>query len=109
MKTKKAVPEDEVYGRTRYAEAPASGDKYYDATQKVRESVRNASQKKNEFLRKLQEIEQISVSKKVKQEADEVDGTVHFSEDEFFRHADADDLHQDLEIIEQELLRVRST
>ena len=32
---------------------------------RVKESVRNASQKKNEFLRKLQEIEQISVSKKV--------------------------------------------
>lgn len=110
MKTKKAVPQDEVYGRTRYS-APTStaDDKYTDATQKVRESVRNASQKKNEFLRKLQEIEQISVSKKVKEEQDEVDGTVHFSEDEFFRHGDADDLHQDLEIIEQELLRVRSS
>ena len=34
---------------------------------RVKESVRNASQKKNEFLRKLQEIEQISVSKKVKE------------------------------------------
>ena len=73
--------------------------------------MRNASQKKNEFLRKLQEIEQISVSKKVKEEQDEVDGTVHFSEDEFFRRGGSihsgDELHQDLEIIEKELLKVK--
>ena len=77
--------------------------------------MRNASQKKNEFLRKLQEIEQISVSKKVKKEQEEVDGTVHFSEDEFFHnrglHGEGlhggDALHQDLETIEKELLKVR--
>ena len=86
---------------------------------RVKESVRNASQKKNEFLRKLQEIEQISVSKKVKEEQAEVDGTVHFSEDEFFHRGGGgghggigslhggDALHQDLEIIEKELLKVK--
>jgi len=112
----------EVYGRTRYApprgqQNSENGAKRYDATQRVKESVRNASQKKNEFLRKLQEIEQISVSKKVKEEQAEVDGTVHFSEDEFFHRGGGgghggigslhggDALHQDLEIIEKELLK----
>lgn len=98
------VEKDLVYGRTRYGPVRNNLD---SATQKVKESVRNASQKKNEFLRKLQEIEQISVSKKAKEELDEVDGTVHFSEDEYFRGRSAGDaLHQDLEIIEKELLKV---
>jgi len=106
----------EVYGRTRYG--PPRGQENSDkssATHRVKESVRNASQKKNEFLRKLQEIEQISVSKKVKEEQEEVDGTVHFSEDEVFGHHigsggsgdrnlhGGDALHHDLETIEKEL------
>ena len=109
--SKSEADEEVVYGRTRYGPPISSynsnDEKTYDATRKVKESVRNASQKKNEFLRKLQEIEQISVSKKVKEEQDEVDGTVHFSEDEYFQHKQSQDgLHQDLEIIEKELLKV---
>ena len=86
---------NQVYGRTRYG--PQRNEKRrYDATQKVKESVKNASEKKNEFLKKLQEIEKIAV-KKPKGERQEVDGTVHFAEDEFFRRGE-DALHQDLEI-----------
>ena len=82
----------------------------YGATQKVKESVKNASQKKNEFLKKLQEIENISVIRprkndKLGKNDVEIDGTVHFStQDDYYKKED--DLHQDLELIEQELMKV---
>ena len=76
--------------------------------------MRNASQKKNEFLRNLQEIEQITVNKKMshhslrtqKNEDLEVDGTVHFTEDESIDNNGKHELHQDLELIKKELLEV---
>ena len=118
-KSKKSIESEEVYGRTRFR--PSTNDKkasssYGSATQKVKESVKNSSQKKLEFLKKLQEIENISVlPRKPKstinnkhlennEPSEEIDGTVHFTQDEYYKKQDA--LHQDLELIEQELMKV---
>ena len=105
---------EEVYGRTRFR-PPLNNDKRvssstYGATQRVKESVKNASQKKNEFLKKLQEIENIDVIRprnndKLGENNAEIDGTVHFStQDDYYKKED--ELHQDLELIEQELMKV---
>ena len=115
-KSKKSIESKEVYGRTRFR--PSTNDKqvsssFGSATQRVKESVKNSSQKKLEFLKKLQEIENISVLPKkskstisddVTNDSEEIDGTVHFTQDEYYKKQDA--LHQDLELIEQELMKV---
>ena len=118
-KSKKSIESKEVYGRTRFR--PSTNDKqvsssFGSATQRVKESVKNSSQKKLEFLKKLQEIENISVlPRKPKstinnkhlennEPSEEIDGTVHFTQDEYYKKQDA--LHQDLELIEQELMKV---
>ena len=94
----------EIYGETRYGPAKNGNIKRWDATRKVKESVKNASEKKSEFLKKLQELEQISVRKKSKEEQEEVDGMIHFTENQFYKKEDS--LHEDLQLIEKALLKV---
>ena len=72
---------------------------------KVKESVKNDAITKNEFLKNLQELEQIEVRKKSKEEQEEVDGMIHFNENQFYKQ-DENNLHEDLRLIEKELLKV---
>jgi hypothetical protein len=102
-----------VYGQAKYG-PPRNQRRRYDATQRVKESVKNASQKKNEFLKKLQEIEKISVVSRGSKgntkddglDDDLVDGMIHFTEDETYERGRGDLLHQDLELIERQLIKV---
>ena len=94
----------EVFGETRYSPRGGSNNQRWDATQQVKEKVNNDAVKKSEFLKKLQELEQLEVRKKSKEEQDEVDGMIHFSENQFYKEEDSE--HKNLQIIQKELLKV---
>ena len=94
----------EVFGETRYSPKGGSNNQRWDATQQVKEKVNNDAVKKSEFLKKLQELEQLEVRKKSKEEQDEVDGMIHFSENQFYKEEDSE--HKNLQIIQKELLKV---
>ena len=53
-------------------------------------------------------MEQIEVRKKSKEEQEEVDGMIHFNENQFYKQ-DENNLHEDLRLIEKELLKVSNT
>ena len=94
----------EVFGETRYSPRGGSNNQRWDATQQVKEKVNNDAVKKSEFLKKLQELEQLEVRKKSKEEQEEVDGMIHFSENQFYKEEDSE--HKNLQIIQKELLKV---
>ena len=97
----------EIFGQTRYTSPIRKNapNNRRMGIHKVKESVKNDAITKNEFLKNLQELEQIEVRKKSKEEQEEVDGMVHFNENQFYKQ-DENNLHEDLRLIEKELLKV---
>ena len=117
--------EDEgyVYGHFVTAAAKpkvkAKGRRRYSATSKVRDTVKNASQRKAEFLKKLQQEENITLSAP-KDEYDEVlsdetvegkikygayaDDLLDYYQDYESSQEQQDNLHQELKIINDQLL-----
>ena len=97
----------EIFGQTRYTSPIRKNapNNRRMGIHKVKESVKNDAITKNEFLKNLQELEQIEVRKKSKEEQEEVDGMIHFNENQFYKQ-DENNLHEDLRLIEKELLKV---
>lgn len=109
-----------VYGQAQYGPKTSSGRRRYSATRRVKENVRNASQRKSEFLKKLQEEEQVMLPLPAKKKSlllapqvdnsndnsnnNNLDGQIRFSADDNKVKSHGDLLHQDLEMIERELL-----
>jgi len=100
----------EIFGQTRYTSPVRKNapNNRRMGIHKVKESVKNDAITKNEFLKNLQELEQIEVRKKSKEEQEEVDGMIHFNENQFYKQ-DENNLHEDLRLIEKELLKEQET